>query len=260
MTGQGAVGIVAVTMFAAPTLPEALARLHSVFEAVPAPASLSYCDHCVTDEAIAALLAHRPRSTIPAELIQPYLSNLVVHTAGSPADARYFAPRFLELLATGGLTWPDLPSVARYLASAMADWPSQEREAVGDLVRSLWRECLGSPAMGPRPDAAEVLNAAGHLDGDVSPLLELWLATLWDREAAGHLAILLQHDAWEQNGRWQLQGVCRDGIEEQFDAWLRGPALWASVEDRFDSTPEDQDATVLWATLMPGPNAERPGP
>jgi hypothetical protein len=234
------------------TVPEAVAEMYRAFAGVPAPASLPYCDHCVTGEHIAALLGYRPVSAVPARLLRPYLANLVVDTVGSPADARYFAPRALELLVTGELTWPELPAVARYLASTLDTWTAGERASVAGLLDAAWRERIGADAGSfAQPDAAGILHAAGYLVGDVAPLLDLGLAELW-RHGAGHLVLLLDRAAHREADRWCLDGHWAPGAAERVEAWLRAPALRDSIEERFEAEPGDDDATVLWASLVAG--------
>jgi hypothetical protein len=96
---------------------------------------------------------------------------------------------------------------------------------------------------------AAVLNAGGHLTGDVAPMLELWLAQLW-RHGAGHLVLLLEFEARREDDRWRLWGNWRREVADQIDEWLHSDALRESVQRQFDAVPEDQDATVLWASLV----------
>jgi hypothetical protein len=231
------------------SLADAVARTYRAFAAVPVPDSIPYCDHCVSDEDMAALLAYRPLERVPARLLRPYLANLVVATVGSPADARHFAARALELLVTGELTWPELPDFARYLSAAAQQWPAGERAAVVDLLHVVWRHRIRAEVAYDEPYAAEVLNAAGHLTGDVAPLLDLWLEHLWPH-GAGHLVLLLDHAGRWEDGRWRPWGRWRDEVVEQVNAWLRSGAVRESVQRRFDDEPGDDDATVLWATLV----------
>lgn len=235
--------------FAKP-LPDAIDDLYRAFASVPAPGSFPYCDHCISDAEVAALLAHGSLRSVPEPGLAVYTSNLVVRTVGSRDDARYYLPRILEIIVGQRQSWPELPMVTRFLATATDDWPQPERDAIGDLIRALWLHRLTTdPAVDDRPDIASILCAAGHLTGDLGPYLHLWTTLLPEPHAAGHLSTLLMC-AGPINGTWRPPGPWWNGPEEQVDTWLNSDELRGAVIRLYRGAPHDTDALDLVSLLV----------
>jgi len=225
--------------------------LYDAFASVPRPVTIPYCSHCVYDAEITDLMSARPLRDIPAEVLQPYTSNLVVSTAGSPDDARYFTPRILELALDRRerKAWPDLTAICEYLGPAGANWPQRERDAIRDLLHSAWLDRITTDSEPWEPDVMELLRAIAHATADVSPLLTLWSNSLEQPWAAGHLAVLAQGservgDTWRPNGTWP------HGCDTHIGTWTGTEELRDFARARYDATPDDPDALILISSLV----------
>jgi hypothetical protein len=222
---------------------EAVDDLYAAFAAVPVPLGVPYCDHCVSDGEIRELLAWQDVRTLPATVLEPYARNLVVETAGSDDDARYFTPRLLEV-SLNPAAWPDLVMVGRFLQRCMTDWPSKERAAVDGFARALWLHRLTTDPYGPGLPSEQVLCAVAYLTG-LAPLLQLWTDQVGQRYPAAHLAELLQTARLEA-GTWRLSNLWWDGRGWEVDAWLHTDRLLEAVEyeDAADRNQAARGATA----------------
>ena len=238
-------------VFGKPLL-NAVDDLNRAFGSVPAPKDVRHCNVCcVSDEEMAAHMRAGPVRSEPMNVLAPYAGSLVVGTAGSPDDARYFMPRILDALGTGDLAWPDLPLVARFLAGAATDWPPSERLAVDGFIRALWQHRLiTDPTEMPRPDAESVLCTAMHLtNGGIAAFLDQWAATLDQPSAAEQLATLLRAATFDAT-TWRMPGPWWGGRDDLIDSWLRSDALRMAVRRCYAATPEDDNALFLMADLV----------
>lgn len=232
-------------------------ELCAAFASVPAPVSAPYCNHCcVTDEEMAALLAFRPLREIPRAVLQPYLGNLVVRTAGSEADSRYFFPRILELVVAAR-TYPELPMVAQFLAPTASGWPRRQRVAVRDLFRALFAYRLnadpyptvpvltsGKVTVDARLTIEEILCAAAHLTSDLRPFLAHWAIVMEQRLPSEQLLSLLER-ARTTYGVWQLPCDWWQGRQAPIYWWKNSRELRYAVARRIAAAPDDEDAALL---------------
>lgn len=229
----------------APPLTQAVDRLYAAFEGSP-PASVPHCDHCVSDEEVARLLTAGPVRLLPAEVLRPYAANLVVGTAGSPDDARYFLPRVCEVSLDSG-AWPDLVLVARYVGRTDLGLDDRQRAAVAEFFRAVWWDVVTTDPLGAGLSVDEALCAAAHGTGDLTPVLAEWTRLLDRPHPRAHLLYLVS-DADRDGDGWRLRGSWWDDHDRRVDLWLRSAELRTAV-DRATAGADDVDAVVLRAHL-----------
>lgn len=151
------------------SLDEAVERLYDVFGVVPRPRRLEGCPHCVGPDEDLSLVS-RPLRELSAQDLSRYAFK-AISTWGTEADFRYFAPRVLDLTASGAMAWPGFQIVCGKLDMAgLRTWT--QRPAVEEFLRAFWTATLRRfPATVP---VSEVLEGVVRLARDISPYLAEW--------------------------------------------------------------------------------------
>ncbi len=96
----------------------AIAAVYTAFAAVPKPAEISGCEHCLPAEEVNTLLS-TPLREITEGQISSYAADVFL-TVGESGDFRFFWPRIIELAVMGRFLWPDPEVVLGKLR--LANW------------------------------------------------------------------------------------------------------------------------------------------
>jgi hypothetical protein len=152
-----------------PSLDEAAERLYDAFEDVPRPRRIEGCPHCVEPDEDMPLVSRPLRELSPQDLSRYAFK--AMSTWGTEADFRYFAPRVLDLTASGAMAWPGFETVCGKLGQAgLPTWA--QRPAVEEFLRAFWAATLHRfPAS---PPISEVMAGIGAVAHDISPYLAEW--------------------------------------------------------------------------------------
>lgn len=240
-------------MSAVKSLGQAFDDLYDAFASVPAPVSVPHCNSCcVSDEEMAELLAFRPLREIPREVLQSYMGNLVVRTAGSPPDSQYFFPRILELVI-GESIWPEFVHFGEFMEPVVCGWPRRQRAAIRDVLRALFGYRLTVPpylrerylACGTVPvdvrrlGVSDILCVAAQFSQDLRPFLAHWAIVMEQEFPAANLLSVIQSDC-ELSSHW--------GARYHWPAiywWRRSRELRYAVARRLAAAPDDEDVKLL---------------
>jgi hypothetical protein len=151
------------------SLEDAAERLYDAFGDVPRPRRVEGCPHCTGPDEDLPLVSRRLRE-LSAEDLSRYAFK-AMSTWGTEADFRYFAPRVLDLTATGAMAWPGFEIVCGKLDQAgLRTWTQQP--AVEEFLRAFWTATLlRFPASVP---VSEVIGGIATVAPDLSPYLAEW--------------------------------------------------------------------------------------
>ncbi|MEV6371781.1 hypothetical protein [Micromonospora musae] len=162
----------------------AIDRLYPAFRRHPRPSRMAYCSHCIAPAEVAALL-NTPLRALTGQQLRRFAGKAVT-TWGDVADLRYFLPRLLELVATGGIDDPIVPArLLGLVGEHWRTWPRDEQQAIETYLDAWWRQTL---TVFPAPiEVDDVLAAIGATGVDIGPFLAAWVAH-GGTPAARHLA------------------------------------------------------------------------
>jgi hypothetical protein len=151
------------------SLDEAAERLYGAFGDVPRPQRVEGCPHCVGPDEDLPLVSRPLRELSPRDLSRYAFK--AMSTWGTEADFRYFAPRVLDLTASGAMDWPGFEIVCGKLNRAgLRTWT--QRPAVEEFLRAFWTATLHRfPAS---PPISEVMGGLATVAPDISPYLAEW--------------------------------------------------------------------------------------
>jgi hypothetical protein len=222
---------------------EAVERLYEVFGLVRRPARVEGCPHCVAPDEDRPLLDRPVRSLQPEDLAR-YAAK-ALSTWGAVGEFRYFVPRLLECAAHDAFIYPDPPIVFGKLAVAgWADWPEEERTAVGAFFTAWWADALDRYPS--RPDIGTTLCCLGATGVDLRAFLDAWgrLSTV---AAIRHLhEFVVNHVRFTSPTRltdafWDVRSTGHG----QVIAWLTGGRAATAVETAFDAESREDVLRLL---------------
>lgn len=205
-------------------LDEATERLYDAFGDVPRPQRVAGCPHCVSPGEELALVS-RPLRELSAEDLERYAFK-AMSTWGTWEDFRYFAPRVLDLAASGAMVWPGFEVVCGKLDQAgLRSWP--QRPAVDEFLRAFWAVTLHRfPASLP---VSEVMWGVAMVARDLSPYLAEWegLATV---ASIRHLRAAAESELRSSRpGRRHPATDATTGSAGRLRQWLAGGAAADAV-------------------------------
>src|SRR5687768_12641408 len=106
-----------------PTLRAAIDAAYQAFGRYGVGPQLEVCSCCVSESAVAALVA-TPLRELPAELLCEFTDS--AHGEGRVEEVKYFLPRYFELLAQGEETSHIGVSLKRLGECDWLSWPRDE--------------------------------------------------------------------------------------------------------------------------------------
>jgi len=190
-------------------LTDAVAKLYRVFARYPLRDDVSYCDHCIAPEDVAALHAV-PLHEAPVRMLGRLLINH--STWGDREYHLHFLPRLLELVATGAMNASSYSVWLPAFLIPCRDGPADEHRALDDFFSAWWRHTLTTwPAPCEPQEVLVLLKASGQ---PVAPYLAAW-GSYGGAAAIRHLQALITDLTTGSSVEY--------GIREELDAWICGP-------------------------------------
>lgn len=227
----------------APSLPAdlsaALEQAYRVFEPY-ALVNTTPCTHCVSEDL--ADWSDRRLTTTPLRDLcfedVAFVCDEILTMFGDAEDAKYLAPRLLELVSAAWLLGEDLgegpplpgffldpPWVLRlFVQGSWSAWPDTERASVEACLRALWGHLIAAPS---RHDSASwddqgALLAIISLAPDPRPYLDGFATgTRQARRLAWFLRAYVEVRHEEEFGVSEVDERV-EAIRGQIDAWLHG--------------------------------------
>lgn len=237
------------------SLEEAAERLYDAFGDVPRPQRVVGCPHCVgRDEDLP--LVSRQLGDLSAEDLSRYAFK-AMSTWGTEADFRYFAPRVLDLTASGAMDWPGFEIVCGKLDQAglrtWTQWP-----AVEEFLRAFWTATLRRfPAS---PPVSEVVGGIVTVARDISAYLAEW-GRLDTTACAQHLGEMAESELRSlRPGRRSAAVSPATGSAGQLREWLTAGtaadaviarALQTDDEELLDQLTRAHDALIHLGLAKP---------
>jgi hypothetical protein len=222
------------------SLDGATERLYGAFGDVPRPQRVAGCPHCVQPGEEASLVS-RPLRELSADDLERYAFK-AMSTWGTGEDFRYFAPRLLDLTASGVMPWPGFEVVCGKLDQAgVRTWA--QLPAVEEFLRAFWTATLHRfPAS---PPVSEVMWGIVTVAGDLSPYLAEWerLATV---ACIRHLQEAAESELYSSRGggRHPVAGAVT-GPAGRLRQWLAGGAAADAVIARALQTDDEETLDQL---------------
>jgi hypothetical protein len=214
---------------------EAAERLYDAFGVVPRPQRVEGCPHCVGPDEDLPLVS-RPLRELSAEDLSRYAFK-AISTWGTEADFRYFAPRVLDLTASGAMAWPGFEIVCGKLDQAgLRTWT--QRPAVEEFLRAFWTATLRRfPATVP---ISEVLAGVVRLAHDISPYIAEW-ERLDTASCVRNLREVAESELRSLRPGWRLAAAGADTESAgQFRRWLTAGAAADAVIARALQTDDEE--------------------
>lgn len=217
------------------SLDDATELLYGAFRDVPRPHRVEGCPHCVgADEDLA--LVSRPLRELSAEDLSRYAVK-AVSTWGTEADFRYFAPRVLDLTASGAMAWPGFEIVCGKLDQAgLRTWT--QRPAIEEFLRAFWTATLRRfPAT---VAISEVLQGVVRLAHDISPYLAEW-ERLDTAACVRNLREVAESELHSLRPGWRLAAAGADAESAgRLRQWLTAGAAADAVVARALQTDDEE--------------------
>jgi hypothetical protein len=216
-------------------LGEATERLYDAFGDVPRPRRVEGCPHCTGPDEDLPLVSRRLRE-LSAEDLSRYAFK-AMSTWGTEADFRYFAPRLLDLAATGAMDWPGFETVCGKLGQAgLRTWT--QRPAVEEFLRALWTATLHQfPASLP---ISEVTGGIAMVTSDISPYLAEW-ERLDITACVQHLREAAESELSSLRPGWRLAATgAVNGSAGRLRQWLTAGAAADAVIARALQTDDEE--------------------
>jgi hypothetical protein len=191
-----------------PTLQQTVDELYRVFARYPLREGVTFCEHCIDPDEVAALHEIPLREATPDQLGQLVGNN---STWGDPVYHWHFLPRLLELTANGAM---GIRGDATFLPAFLTLWrdgTAEERRSLDRFFAAWWLATLTTwPA---RCEPVRILELIDGCEQRIAPYLAAWPT---DSVAAAHHLADLVTDLAASTGYGPA--FCHD-----INAWLCGP-------------------------------------
>jgi hypothetical protein len=190
-------------------LTDAVAELYRVFARYPLRDDVSFCDHCIAPEDVAALHAV-PLPEAPVDKLGRLLMNH--STWGDREYHLHFLPRLLELVSSGAMNSYSYSIWLPPFLLPCREGPADEHRALDDFFTAWWRATITTwPA---RCQPQEILQLVQSCGQPVAPYLAAW-GSYGGPAAVDHLEALVTD---------LTTGSITDvEIRHDIDAWICGP-------------------------------------
>ncbi len=151
---------------------EAIASLYVAFSRYSMSDPFNFCDHCVRAEEIDNIRG-TPLRDLTFDQLWTIASNIVL-TIGEVSDFKHFLPRLIEGSRYGASY--DIEAVfTRFQNTAFETWPSAERQAVQNYIRSQFAENTTSVVdRSGGPTNMDDLLCCAYYAGTLPELLRQW--------------------------------------------------------------------------------------
>jgi hypothetical protein len=220
---------------AQPSLDEAAERLYDAFGDVPRPQRVEGCPHCVRPDEDLPLVSRPLREISPQDLSRYAFK--AMSTWGTEADFRYFAPRVLDLTASGAMAWPGFEIVCGKLDQAgLRTWA--QRPAVEEFLRAFWTATLHR--FPSSPPVSEVMEGVATVAYDISPYLAEW-ERLDTAACVRHLREAAETELGSLRPGWRLAAAeAVTGSAGRLRQWLTAGAAADAVIARALQTDDEE--------------------
>ena len=190
-------------------LTDTVAELYRVFARYPVRDDVSFCDHCIAPEDVAALHAV-PLHEAPVRMLGRLLMNN--STWGDREYHLHFLPRLLELLASGAMNGYSFNTFLPAFLYPCRDGPGDEHRALDEFFTAWWRHTLTTWPAPCQP--LEILALVKSCGQPVAPYLAAW-GSYGGPATVQHLEALITDLG--------AGPVVDDQIRADVDTWICGP-------------------------------------
>jgi hypothetical protein len=151
---------------------EAITGLYAAFSRYSMSDTFDFCDHCLSAETVDEIRG-TPLRDLTFDQLWTIASNIVL-TIGGITDFKFFLPRLIEGSRYGASYYVETV-FTRFRNAEFERWPSAERQAVENYVRSQFEENLASPVEhSSGPTDMDDLLCCAYYAGILTQLLERW--------------------------------------------------------------------------------------
>lgn len=240
----------------ASTLPELVEAAYQLFAPYTIGSTLSVCKACCVSEAEEQALVSTPLRRISRQLLDDaYYASARNYSDQERWEMKHFLPRVLELVTQFEFPCHSLELTFVRLDLNQPDhWHPGERQLLAAFASAYFQACLARYPLPAGDKLADILLMFGLAHFEVTPLLRAW-ATSRTVASLAHLTDLLVDGlSYSPLKPLQLSNPFTEPyVDQQLAAWLRDPAVQASLQEQVayalchQALPDELATRASWA-------------
>ena len=249
-------GRLAMHVLTPATLPALVEAAYSLFAPYPIGSTLSVCKACCVSEAEERELVNTPLRAVSRQLLDDaYYASARNYSDQERGEMKHFLPRVLELVTQFEFPCHSLEiTFARLDLDQPAYWLPGERQLLAAFASAYFQACLARYPLPTGDSLAAILPMFGRAHFDLSPLLHAWETSNTVTSLAHLTDLLVDELSYTPPKPLQLANpFTLPHVDQQLAAWLRNPAIRASLTEQVahafchQPLPDELATRASWA-------------